>query len=107
MTKAETIVEHVVVTFFEAAIAYLTINQTNLTGSAKLTAIGALGAGISAAYNLARQANPTLPNLEPTVSTPEVPTVITPTEPVAPPVMIPVTDVPVVTDEPTLDQPQN
>lgn len=67
MTKTQQTVEHIVVTFFEAGIAYLAINQTNLSGNAKLTAIGALGAGLSAVYNILRQSTPTL--VEPTVAT--------------------------------------
>jgi len=78
MSKYQQIAEHVVVTFFEAAIAYLAINQTNLSGNAKLTAIGALGAGLSAAYNVVRQSAPTLP-----VVTPAAPVVLSPSKPVA------------------------
>lgn len=60
MTKNQIIVEHVLVTFIEAAVAYLAINQTNLRGDWKIVAIGALGAGLSAAYNVLRQSEPTL-----------------------------------------------
>lgn len=89
MTKTQIIVEHVVVTFFEAGIAYLAINQTNLSGNAKLTAIGALGAGLSAAYNVVRQSEPTIPAL-PVVK--EVVKAVEAVEPVVPAVITP--DVP-------------
>lgn len=75
MTARQQQVEHVIVTFFEAGIAYLAINQTNLSGGAKLTAIGALGAGLSAVYNVLRQSNPTLVDAltDMPVDPPEVP----------------------------------
>lgn len=60
MTKNQQLAEKVIVTFVEAALAYVAINQTNLSGNLKLTAIGALGAGLSAVYNLVRQAEPTI-----------------------------------------------
>ena len=60
MTKNQILAEKIIVTFFEAAIAYLTVNQTNLSGNAKTTAIGAVGFGLSAAYNLLRESKPTL-----------------------------------------------
>lgn len=60
MTKSQQQLEHVVVTFFEAGVAYISINQTNLHGDWKPVAIGALGAALSAVYNLLRQSNPTI-----------------------------------------------
>ena len=60
MTKNQQLIEKIIVTAFEAAIAYISINQTNLSGNAKWTAIGALGAALSAVYNLLRQSNPTI-----------------------------------------------
>lgn len=60
MTKNQIMLEHIVVTFFEGAISYLTINQTNLTGISKTAAIGACAFGLSAVYNLLRQSNPTI-----------------------------------------------
>ena len=61
MTKNEQVLEKIVVTAVEAALAYLAVNQTNLSGNAKLTVIGAFGAALSAVYNLVRQAQPTIP----------------------------------------------
>lgn len=58
MSKTSQLVEHVIVTFFEAGIAYLVINQTNLNGNPKAVAIGAVGFGLSAVYNLIRQSTP-------------------------------------------------
>jgi hypothetical protein len=81
MTKNQIIAEHIIVTFFEAGIAYLAINQTTLSGNAKLTAIGALGAGLSAAYNVLRQSTPSIPSLPAEVAAPVVPPVDTPTSP--------------------------
>lgn len=106
MTKFETITEHVVVTFFEAGVAYLIVIPTVNWNRTVLA--GAIGAGMSAVYNWVRQSTPTA-NLQPTVAeptvvTPEVPTVTPPTEPVISPVT---TEIPVVTDEPTLNQPGN
>jgi len=72
MTKSQQQIEHIIVTFFEAGIAYLAINQTNLSGNAKLTAIGALGAALSAVYNLTRQSSPTIVSQ----TVPELPVVI-------------------------------
>ena len=83
MTKSLVVVEHIIVTFFEAAVAYVSINQTNLSGSAKWVAIGALGAGISAVYNVLRQSNPTLPAVP---VDPVPPVVVTPAADVVPPV---------------------
>lgn len=60
MTKNQTLIEHVIITFFEAVIAYVSVNQTNLSGNAKGVAIGAVGLGLSAAYNVLRQSNPTI-----------------------------------------------
>lgn len=60
MNKYNQIIEKILVTFIEAAVAYVAINQTNLSGNAKLTAIGAVGAGLSAVYNLLRQSQPTI-----------------------------------------------
>lgn len=68
MSKSEQIVEHIAVTFFEAGIAYLAINQTSLHGNPKVAAIGALGAGLSAVYNLLRQSTPTFPSPADTAS---------------------------------------
>lgn len=65
MTKKQQVAEHVVVTFVEAAIAYLVVLPTvNWT---KTVLAGAVGAGLSAVYNVLRQSKPTLVS-------PEVPT---------------------------------
>lgn len=60
MTKIQQTIEHVVVTFFEAGIAYVTVNQTHISTQSKAVAIGAFGAGLSAVYNLLRQSKPTV-----------------------------------------------
>lgn len=60
MTKSQLIVEKVIVTFAEAGLAYLAINQTNVHGDWKVVAVGALGAGLSAVYNLLRESTPTM-----------------------------------------------
>lgn len=60
MTKNQIIAEHVVVTFFEGVIGYLTVNQTNLSTNWKTVAIGAIMFGLSLVYNLLRQSTPTL-----------------------------------------------
>lgn len=70
MTKVQQTVEHVIVTFFEAAVAYLVVIPTVNWG--KTVVAGAIGAGLSAVYNVLRQSTPTLP---------EVPAVAVPTNP--------------------------
>lgn len=74
MTKNQILAEHIVVTFVEAAVAYLSINQTSLHGNWKPVAIGALGAALSAVYNLLRQSPPTItqPSLPVTGATPQI-----------------------------------
>lgn len=91
MTKVESIVEHAVVTFFESAVAYLIVIPTVNWNRTVLA--GAIGMGLSAAYNVVRQSTPTVPE-------PVAP------EEVATPVTVPETP-PVVTSTPTLDQPTN
>lgn len=76
MTKSAQIIEHVVVTFVEAGLAYVAINQTNLHGAPKVVVIGALGAGLSAVYNLLRQSQPTM--TAPAVTPSEPSTVVPP-----------------------------
>ena len=59
MTKTQLVTEHVFVTFIEAAAAYLIVIPTvNWT---KTAIVGAIGAGLSAAYNILRQSTPTVP----------------------------------------------
>lgn len=58
MTKNEIIAEHVVITFFEAAVAYIIVIPT-INWNKTLIA-GAIGAGLSAVYNVLRQSTPTL-----------------------------------------------
>lgn len=58
MTKNQLIIEKVIVTFFEAAIAYITVNQTDVSRNIKLVGTGALAAGLSAVYNVVRQSKP-------------------------------------------------
>lgn len=65
--------ERILVTFFEAGLAYLVVNQTNLSGSMKVTGVGVLGAGLSAVYNLLRESTPTTPVEPPVVVQPSVP----------------------------------
>jgi hypothetical protein len=93
MTKVETIAEHAVVTFVESAVAYLIVIPTVNWNRTVLA--GAIGAGLSAAYNVVRQSTPTV--AEPTVVAPPVTEI---------PVVAPETP-PVVTSSPTLDQPTN
>ena len=81
MSKTTQTAEHVIVTFFEAVIAYVSVNQSNLSGNAKVVAIGAVGFGISAVYNLLRQSTP------PLSSTPPVGTQPLSAQPVAPVVL--------------------
>lgn len=58
MTKYALIAEKVVVTFFEAAVGYLIVVPTvNWT---KTVLAGAVGAGLSAVYNLVRESEPTM-----------------------------------------------
>jgi hypothetical protein len=74
MTKTQIVIEHVVVTFIEATAAYLIVVPTVSWNKAAIA--GAVGAGLSAAYNVLRQSEPSL------VSTGSVtvpPVVITPT----------------------------
>lgn len=69
MSKVLRVAERVVVTFFEAALAYYVA-----VGSPKLNkalVVGAVGAGVSAIYNLVRESPPTLSNTPP-VSPPPV-----------------------------------
>lgn len=58
MTKTQQIIEHVVVTFVEAGVAYVIViphPQFN-----KTVVAGAIGAGLSAVYNVLRQSQPTI-----------------------------------------------
>lgn len=58
MTKYQQIAEKIVITFVEAAIAYwVVIPHTTIT---KTAIAGAVGAGLSAVYNLLRESNPTI-----------------------------------------------
>ncbi len=52
MTKVETAVEHAIVTFFEAALAYIIVIPT--VNWSKTVIAGAIGAGLSAVYNTVR-----------------------------------------------------
>lgn len=82
MSKAQQMIEHIVVTFVEAALAYvIVIPNPHLN---KTAIAGAVGAGLSAVYNLIRQSNPTIqptPPFTPVTTTtvvPAVPAVVTP-----------------------------
>lgn len=84
MTKNQQIVEHIIVTFFQAALAYIVV-LPNPTVS-KTAFAGAIGAGLSAVYNLLRQSNPTI------VTESKIPsTVITPSDPSADEIISPPT----------------
>lgn len=64
MSKTLQVLEHILVTFFEAVLAYYVA-----VGSPKFnTALvaGAIGAGLSAVYNVLRQSNPTIPSQQST-----------------------------------------
>lgn len=75
MTKSQQVIEHIIVTFVEAALAYLIVIPTvNWTRTA---IAGAVGAGLSAAYNVLRQSTPTMPPT-PVVVTPPLPAVVSP-----------------------------
>ena len=76
MTKAEQLIERIVVTFVETAGAYLIVIPT--TNWSKTVIAGAIGAGLSAVYNIVRQSAPTVPPSPPTVVPP-----VTPPAPVA------------------------
>jgi hypothetical protein len=83
MTKFEIVAEHTIVTFFEAAVAYLIVIPTVNWNRTVLA--GAIGAGISAVYNTVRQATPNVPEVAPVTvvsptiqSTPEVLSVTAP-----------------------------
>ena len=68
MTKTNQVIEHVVVTFVEAGAAYLIVIPTvNWT---KTVIAGAIGAGLSAVYNVLRQSTPTLESTLPVVTQP-------------------------------------
>lgn len=58
MTKLQQQIEHVVVTAFEAAIAYIAV-APNVQFNKTLLA-GAAGAALSAVYNVLRQSTPTI-----------------------------------------------
>lgn len=77
MTKTQQTIEHIVVTFFEAAIAYIIVIPTVNWG--KTVIAGAIGAGLSAVYNVLRQSTPTITEL-PTSTITQIP-VVTPEEP--------------------------
>lgn len=78
MTKAQQIAEHIVVTFFEAAIPYLAVHSADLSTQTKVVLIGAGGMGLSAVYNYLRQSNPTIVSSVETVAPPVAPTTIEP-----------------------------
>lgn len=58
MSKYQQIAEHIGITFFEAAIAYIIVIP-HVTWTRTVIA-GAIGAGLSAVYNLLRQSTPTI-----------------------------------------------
>jgi hypothetical protein len=58
-TKTQQTIEHVIVTFFEAGLGYLIVIPT--VSWTKTALAGAIGAGLSAVYNVIRQSTP--PNL--------------------------------------------
>lgn len=66
MDKYKRIAEKVLVTFVEAALTYLIVvphPQLN-----KTVVVGAVGAGLSAAYNLIRESQPTITPTPPTIT---------------------------------------
>lgn len=86
MTKYQVIAERIVVTFAEAAGAYLVVIPTvNWT---KAGLVGAVGAGSSAVYNLLRESKPTMAEVDSLPVTGTVPQIVAP-DPV-PPTQIPV-----------------
>jgi hypothetical protein len=73
MTKTEQIIERVVVSFFEGIIGYVVVVPSiNWT---RATLVGATTAGLSAAYNVLRQSEPTIVDAvtSPAPSVPETP----------------------------------
>lgn len=58
MTKTQIIIEHIVVTFVESAGTYLIVIPTVNWSRAAIA--GAIGAGLSAVYNVVRQSSPTI-----------------------------------------------
>lgn len=66
MTKNQLIAEHVAVTFFEGAGAYLIAIPTVSWGKSALA--GAVAAGLSLVYNVLRQSQPTLVDTTPPVT---------------------------------------
>lgn len=82
MTKTQSTIEHVVVTFVESALAYVVVIPT--VNWNRTVIAGAIGAGLSAAYNILRQSNPP---------------VVTATPAVAPPVVMPPETIPPATPE--------
>jgi hypothetical protein len=66
MTKSQQVVEHIIITFVEAGAAYLIVIPT--TNWTKTVLAGAVGAGLSAVYNVLRQSTPTIvPTIPPVV----------------------------------------
>lgn len=86
MTKYELIAEKVIVTFLEAAAAYLIVIPT--VNWSKVGVAGAIGAGLSAAYNLLRESTPTMGSAEPLPVTGTAPQIVAPDP--TPPTQIPV-----------------
>lgn len=64
MTKYQIIAERVAITFAESAAAYLIVIPT--VNWNKTVIAGAIGAGLSAVYNLLREAQPTITPVEQT-----------------------------------------
>jgi len=81
-TKYQQLAEKVAVTFVEAAVVYLTVVPT--VNWNKTAIAGAVGAGLSAVYNLVRQSQPTVVATTPVVVVPAaVPVEALPVVPVA------------------------
>ena len=77
MSKTTQIAEHIVITFFEAGVAYLIVIPKVSWNKAVL--VGAIGAGLSAVYNYVRQSNPTIQQSTPPVD--QSPVVVPPSPP--------------------------
>ena len=80
MNKYQLMAEKIIVTFAEAAVAFLIVIPSPTFG--KTVFAGAIGAGLSAVYNFLRESNPTI--VVPTVATPVATPVVTVTPEVTP-----------------------
>lgn len=72
MTKSQQLVERIIVTFFQAAIAYAVVLPN--PSLSKTAIAGGIGAGLSAVYNVLRQSNPTI--VSSSATTPTFPPIV-------------------------------